>query len=226
MNAKRVAAAAGVIHAAQQTKQTAAGIAAALEAACMLQSSETAAELLSLRQQVTELLALATVLEIPRPGSALPLQLIRSYGHTDRWSIADREGRRWNRNAGWCPEFGGIEDDHRRDSSRFTLAEAVPLAYQLAAGDVTTEALHASSGAVVEVPEDVTPQVRKLRALLAGQRETLAVVADITAATTPEALAAAEPRIVAELLAEDSHDSELHHPYRLGRDLPEQGVRS
>lgn len=46
--------------------------------------------------------------------------------------------------------------------------------------------------------EDVTPQVRKLRALLAGQR----------AAT------------------EDPHDSPLSHRYDLGRDLPEAGGAS
>lgn len=44
MNTVRVNAAAGVIHAAQKTRQTAAGIAAALEAACLLQSPESAAE--------------------------------------------------------------------------------------------------------------------------------------------------------------------------------------
>ncbi len=43
MNARRVDAAAGVIHAAQKTRSTAVGIAAALEAACLLQSPETVA---------------------------------------------------------------------------------------------------------------------------------------------------------------------------------------
>ena len=48
-----------------------------------------------------------------------------------------------------------------------------------------------------EVPrdEDVTPQVQKLRALLAGQRAA----------------------------AEDPHDGPLAHTYRVGRDLPETG---
>jgi hypothetical protein len=41
----------------------------------------------------------------------------------------------------------------------------------------------------------VTPQVQKLRALLAGQRAAV----------------------------EDPHDSPLHHPYVLGRDLPPVG---
>jgi hypothetical protein len=66
-----------------------------------------------------------------------------------------------------------------------------PIAYSL-----TPEALHAASGAVIETPtrsEDVAPQAQKLRGLLARQRAAV----------------------------EDPHDSELHHDYRVGRDLPE-----
>lgn len=55
MNARRVAAAAGVVFAAQKTRQTATGIATALEAACMLQSPETAAEQLALLAEVDKL---------------------------------------------------------------------------------------------------------------------------------------------------------------------------
>lgn len=49
MNARRVSAAVGVICAAQKIRDTAAGIAAALEAAGLLQSPESAAELVALR---------------------------------------------------------------------------------------------------------------------------------------------------------------------------------
>lgn len=52
MNAKRVAAAEGVILAALKTRQTAAGIAVALESACLLQSPESASELAALRGRV------------------------------------------------------------------------------------------------------------------------------------------------------------------------------
>ncbi|MEV5261787.1 hypothetical protein AB0L02_27575 [Streptomyces anulatus] len=68
MNAKRVSAAAGVILAAQKTKQTPAGIAAALEAAGLLQSPESAAELVALRERVTELETAAV--RRPRPVTA------------------------------------------------------------------------------------------------------------------------------------------------------------
>ncbi|MEU0102434.1 hypothetical protein [Streptomyces sp. NPDC006267] len=51
MNAKRVSAVAGVIYAAQKVRSTATGIATALEAAGLLQSPESAAELVVLRGQ-------------------------------------------------------------------------------------------------------------------------------------------------------------------------------
>ncbi|MFD9047624.1 hypothetical protein [Streptomyces zaomyceticus] len=54
MNAQRVAAAAKVICESQKRKQTAAGIAADLEAACLLQSPESAAELAALKARVAE----------------------------------------------------------------------------------------------------------------------------------------------------------------------------
>lgn len=60
--------------------------------------------------------------------------------------------------------------------------------------------------------DDVTPQVQKLRALLAGQRA--------AAETDPGRRAAW--RMLAEPL-EDPHDSPLHHDYRVPRDLPETG---
>ncbi|MFF3511591.1 hypothetical protein [Streptomyces sp. NPDC002573] len=53
----------------------------------------------------------------------------------------------------------------------------------------------APTQALREDGEDVTPQVQKLRALLAGQRAAL----------------------------EDPHDGPLHHTYRVARDLPEMG---
>ncbi|MFE0765421.1 hypothetical protein [Streptomyces smyrnaeus] len=80
-----------------------------------------------------DLLALASVLEIARPGTGIPLQLRRSYGHTDRWAICDREGRRWHRAHGWVCEPDGIRDEALRDDTRYTLAEAVPLARRVAA---------------------------------------------------------------------------------------------
>lgn len=84
------------------------------------------------RADPAALLALATVLEIPRPGNTSPLQLRLSDGHADRWAICDRTGRRWYPE-GWMYE---PTDDRLCDDGRFTLAEAVPLARQLAEGEV------------------------------------------------------------------------------------------
>jgi hypothetical protein len=88
--------------------------------------AEVEPELAALRAH----LALATVLEIPRP-IGFPLQLRRSYGHTDRWAICDRTGRRWARDGGWWYDPAHEENC---DRTRFTLAEALPLAHALAAG--------------------------------------------------------------------------------------------
>lgn len=112
----------------------------ALEAYFIHESDEDAAQFVArldafraeVLREADHLLAYATVLEIPRPGNAPPLQIRRSFGTADRWAICDREGRRWDREVGWAPETGGIADDRLRDTARFTLAEAVPLARQLA----------------------------------------------------------------------------------------------
>lgn len=80
-----------------------------------------------------DLLALATVLEIPRPGHDLPLQLRRSPGHSNRWAICDREGRRWHRGQGWLYEAQCVREQDRV-LERFTLDEAVALARMIAAG--------------------------------------------------------------------------------------------
>lgn len=55
MNPRRVNAAAAVVLAAMQTRQTAAGIAVALESACLLQSPESAAEMAKLRSDLEEM---------------------------------------------------------------------------------------------------------------------------------------------------------------------------
>ncbi|WP_019328846.1 hypothetical protein [Streptomyces sp. TOR3209] len=107
----------------------------ALEYRGLITAALMADETAAIETQADELLALATVLEIPRPGTALPLQLRRSYGHADRWAICDREGRRWDRNLScWVYEAEGIRDEALRDATRYTLAEAVPLARELAVG--------------------------------------------------------------------------------------------
>lgn len=124
MNTKAVNSAAGVILAALTQNRTATGIALALDSAQLLMTPETAAELVRLRDRVTEL---------------------------------------------------------EQQAAKERPADEDPIAYTL-----------------TDKADDVTPQVRKLRSLLAGQRAAV----------------------------EDPHDSPLHHPYLLGRELPQIGGTS
>ncbi|MET7477982.1 hypothetical protein ABZT17_26950 [Streptomyces sp. NPDC005648] len=86
-------------------------------------------------QALNNLLAHTTVFEIPWARSALPLQLRRSYGYADRWAICDREGHRWHREHGWVAEDDGIRYEAQRDATRYALAEAWPLAHQIATSE-------------------------------------------------------------------------------------------
>lgn len=85
--------------------------------------------------EAREIASLASVFCIPRETGA-PLQLRQIYDNTDRWAICDRTGKRWYRAedgvaaAGW---FYEPERESLCDLGRFTLAEALPLARQLAA---------------------------------------------------------------------------------------------
>jgi hypothetical protein len=136
---------------------------ASLMDAGMLVEPGGAEELTRRRAQVVHLdglLTLASTLEIPRPGNRLPLLLQRVIGSADRWYISDREGRRWHRLVGWVFEPGGLTaDEHMRDDARYTLAEAVPLAQRIAAGDLPT---------VPEPPQGASeikhPAIRRTRA--------------------------------------------------------------
>ena len=79
----------------------------------------------------TAALGQAVVIEIPRFGW-LPLQL-RRFHDADRWAICDRTGRRWGRDGKWMYE---PTREELCDSSRWPLAEALPLAQQLAAAPI------------------------------------------------------------------------------------------
>ncbi|MGW1498951.1 hypothetical protein ACWCQW_10325 [Streptomyces mirabilis] len=81
-----------------------------------------------------DLLRYAEAFEIPRPGNTVPLLLERSYAGGDRWSIGDREGRRWDLEQGFVYERQNL-DERTRTDTRFPLAEAWPLALRIAAGE-------------------------------------------------------------------------------------------
>ncbi|MEU9208518.1 hypothetical protein AB0D27_11330 [Streptomyces sp. NPDC048415] len=83
---------------------------------------------------LADLLRYAEAFEIPRPGNTVPLLLERSYAGGDRWSIGDREGRRWDREHGFVFERQDL-DERTRTDTRFPLTEAWILAHRLAAGE-------------------------------------------------------------------------------------------
>ena len=238
MNTKRVTSVADAICRAQKNGTvTPTGIAMALEGMCLLQSPETADEMAALRkerdafrdQRNTVFTTNEELLTRVEQAQLERLQvlnenraLVRENGRL-RARVAGLEAatyvapspsctRCYGADAARFVAKGGATTPCRAcGPSQVEQLQARVAELEAAAGDGHTrtvdedriayaltekaEALHASSGAVVETPGDVTPQVRKLRALLAGQRE-------------------------------DAHDSELHRPYALGRDLPEPGVRS
>lgn len=113
MNARRVNAAAGVILAAQKTRQTAAGIAMVLEAACLLQSPEVAAEQLA---QVRELDALRLRVAALESERAALLAMHTPFPDSPH-CVAD--GERWpcpTRVALPAPAGALAEDRHLTDS--------------------------------------------------------------------------------------------------------------
>lgn len=141
---RAINAAAGVIHAAmQQGKTLPASIAYALDSACLLNSPELAAELETLRKLPAERAADHRTWQ----HDLAKLRKSRDEADQLRKRVAELEAA-----AG--------------DGSTRTVDED-PIAFSLTA---QAEALHASSGAVVEVPEDVSP-VADLRALLARPAE-------------------------------------------------------
>ncbi|MBT2508871.1 hypothetical protein J7I98_23880 [Streptomyces sp. ISL-98] len=163
MNAKRVAAAAGVIFAAQQTRQTAAGIAYALESACLLQSPETAAELAELRARCeryriawrrARTRALAT-------GSAADRYAARTRDLQEalRETVAEELTVQMECNA---LQARVAELEHQ-------LGQAAEQRHLMDPLDHALEALPLAQARPTQVVDDVRPQVTKLRALIARQ---------------------------------------------------------
>ncbi|MFH8717288.1 hypothetical protein [Streptomyces zaomyceticus] len=89
MNAKRVAAAAQVICESQKRKQTAAGIAADLEATCMLQSPESAAELVSLKASLRDAAEQVAALESDLGGAAARVAELKAERHSTNEALDD-----------------------------------------------------------------------------------------------------------------------------------------
>ncbi|MFB4424858.1 hypothetical protein C5F59_027730 [Streptomyces sp. QL37] len=168
MNARRVNAAAGVILAAQKTRQTAAGIASSLEAAGLLQSPESAAELTRLRARVALLPA-----EVLADVVAAAVRTHERGGWDDAQIDALRTA---------LFEYRDRAETPAPVTPRKPLTEAYPGELFMFRGLVGVLRVVAQHGDMAEVkrllaehtadeqdayPENVAPQVTKLRALLA-----------------------------------------------------------
>lgn len=151
-----------------------------------------------------------------------------------------------------CPRYRQLPPNEAvAQLQRNIRASEARAAEQAAAVGELPEALHASSGAVIEIPAADVPAPRCMDCHDVGCADCPACPAcdlpdwqrcvacgrcqcdrhdDCVRSTAEEAAVRrsvdAQFPIVATFLAEEPHDSELHHPYRLGRDLPSPEVQS
>ncbi|MFI1562137.1 hypothetical protein ACH4ZX_03585 [Streptomyces sp. NPDC020490] len=210
MNTQLVNSAAGVILAALQQNRTAAGIALALDSAQLLQSPEAAAGLDRLRARVAELealLAQATEFRLSEPGYGLYVrQAPGARGFAVLEARRSDKGRRAWTTVGWqySAVLSGAElfcwpdaVSAVAEARRVMPGAVVRDGSSVETADGITRRI-APTQALREGEDDVTPQVTKLRALLAGQRAAV----------------------------EGEHYPTVHHDYRVPRDLPEAGDRS
>lgn len=203
MNTKLVNQAAREITAAMENgRQTPTGWAMALDAKCMLQSPETAAELVALRNDVLNMRGALSPNGSPR---RVPMPLGKELAPVVEWLL--------NR-------VGELE---QQLAAKARASDEDPIAYVLpeTAGGLTAQELaltpdgtyrckcghwdnvhgpfcfaavcNCGKFTLATVGEKATPRVPGLRELVAGQRAAV----------------------------EDPHDSPLHHNYLKGRDLPE-----
>jgi septal ring factor EnvC (AmiA/AmiB activator) len=195
VNARSINAAAGVVQAAwKQGRRTAVGIALALDSAQMLMSPETAAELARLREERH-----STNESVSEAAEALRVQRDRIDGLEStnaalRARLAVLEGQRAalaeRLRAGQTWRQGRLVSEDVVSQSELREVFGIPLAAPL--DGITRLIAPLQALRETELAEDVSPQVAKLRDLLAGQRAAV----------------------------EDPHDSPLHHSYRVPRDLP------
>jgi hypothetical protein len=210
MNTRLVNSAAGVVQAAmEQGRQTAAGIALALDAAQLLMSPEVAAELERLRAErhsTNESVSEADealranrdrIAELETTNDALRARL--AVLEAQRAALAERllAGQQWRR--GRNPEL--VSED-RVSQPELRVIFGIPLAAPwdgVAEADGITRRIAPTQALREDEPsEDVSPRVAELRELLAGQRAAV----------------------------EDPHDGPLAHRYLVPRDLPPMdGVR-
>ncbi len=201
MNAKRINAAAGVVLAAQKQRNTATGIAAALEAAGLLQSPESAAELMALRKECEQLDKLSDEVMAERDAH---------HDALDRFAqaVAPEEviGEHSSGNNPWANAFELVTPAAEVDALRARVAE-------LEAQAAAVLALHRKHDDSEHCFADDETWPCNTRTALGQAKDPCRPCGcpkrfDRHAWGCP-------------LLAEDPHDSPLHQSYALGHDLPE-----
>ncbi|MER5715787.1 hypothetical protein [Streptomyces sp. NPDC002132] len=218
MNTKALNSLADLICRAQEQDRTPMGIAFAVEAAGRHMSPETAAELERLRARVAELETGLPVVQTALFKALDRVSELENERHsTNEWVTDAAEALRGQRDRIAALEQGPalpwaqpMSDDDLHDflgdlvsaaMGRWQHSPEVPDREVLAAVEKACAAWRTpgqglrSDEAEAEPDEDVSPQVAKLRSLLAGQREAV----------------------------EGEHYAVVHHAYRVGRDLPETG---
>lgn len=191
MNAARVAAAAGVILAAQQTRQTAAGIAMALESAQLLQSPETAAELVVLREEIAA--AHAWIDEHTPQPTTVPDAIVRVL----RW----------------------LNEDRRQLRTRVAELERLArLATEADAEDRVARSVAAQFPKVAAFLAEEPAPVADARCLGCGQGLDEENIGDFCSDRC-ESVARLRELLGHQRQAEDTYRSDLHHDYRVPRDL-------
>jgi hypothetical protein len=158
VNARAINAAAGVIHAAMRTHRTAAGIAAAVDAAGLLMSPETAAELARLRKQAETGPRIWHVFEEDTHPAVPPL-------FASEEAARDETIARYQEMEGHCPDYSWRQHE---DGSWELLAGGEPVGIYLTRVPVT---------GVGEDPQALIDQLRADRNAYADRVDTLTKVA-------------------------------------------------
>ncbi|MFY0511839.1 hypothetical protein ACOMD4_15855 [Streptomyces anulatus] len=208
MNAKRINAAAGVVLAAQKQRNTATGIAAALEAAGLLQSPESAAELVALRKQCEQLDKLSDEVMAERDAH---------HDALDRFAqaVAPEEviGEHSSGNNPWANAFELVTPAADVDALRARVAELEAQAEKVTAfcaqrAECVTSILNCH-------PDNAHDYYR-----WQGHAESRRQLSQSLG--LPVAWPAEDKQSTPPAPAEDPHDSPLHQSYALGHDLPEE----
>ncbi|WP_228181306.1 hypothetical protein [Streptomyces anulatus] len=222
MNAKRINAAAGVILAAQKQRQTPAGIAAALEAAGLLQSPESAAELAQLQDDITGacLARYEEEQDAKRARFAAKLARKRAFDlRAERDAFAD-----WANTLAYAVapvEVLGRYGEEGKYPWGDALELITPAAEVAALRARVAELEAARTTAAADRDQQIIAWLEKKAREEGTSNKDSRVRTTATYRLADKLSRGAVRPACPPVSPEDPHDSPLHHSYALGRDLPE-----